>query len=74
MSKKNDPNAPLWTVLVWNKSDILIRRGVPKSDVELCRLNMQTTIEDPEDVDTSGVDGTDIRWQAWEGHAKVEVI
>lgn len=73
MAKKKDE--PLWTVLVWNTESIQIRRGVPESDVELCRLNMQTTIDDGSDDDANdGVDGTDIRWQAWEGHAKVEVL
>lgn len=67
MSKTKEP----WTVLVWNDNNIQIIRGVGKKDVDLTRRNMQTTIQDDDKYDD--VD-SDPRWQAWEGHAKIEVI
>lgn len=63
---KKAKTEPLWTVMAWSDERILIRRGVAEADVDLCRSNMQTTLEIE--------DSSDPRWQAWEGHAKVEVI
>lgn len=66
MPTKKPKTQSMWTVMAWSDERILIRRSVPEDDVDLCRSNMQTTLE----ID----DSDDPRWQAWEGHAAVEVI
>lgn len=46
-----------------------------EEDLEILRSNMQRTIDNGiRDKADLGADGTDIRWQAWQGHAKVEVL
>lgn len=62
-----------WTVMVWNDSRIQIRRGVAEDRVEDAARNMQITIQGGID-DDAFEDGEDARWQAWEGHAAVEVL
>lgn len=66
--KKTDKK--MFTVLVWNENEIIIRRNVSEDRVDRMVADMQTTIRtgDPDD------DDDDPRWQAWEGYAKVTVI